>query len=324
VAQVELATEGLTVASYLEQWLGHMKGRVRPTSLRGYEGLVRLYAIPAIGDLRLVELHPLHIQGMYADLLAGGHRRGRTLSAGTVLNLHRVMVQSLGRAFKWGLIPSNPAAAAQPPRPRRPEMGGIDPALAARILEASRGTHLETPVAIALATGMRRGEILGLRWSDLDEGFTVAQVRRTLQKAGDELTFHEPKTARSRRAVILPRFLHPYLIRQRQDQGARKAVMGSAWRETNLVVDSGDGSPVNPDTLSAAWGKFMRKAQLPYVRFHDLRHAHATFMLLQGVHPKIVSERLGHSSIGITLDIYSHVLPTMQSEAARAFDELFP
>ncbi|MDP9227285.1 MAG: site-specific integrase [Actinomycetota bacterium] len=223
----------------------------------------------------------------------------------------------------WGLIPANPVAGAQPPRPKRREPRAVDAELARRILAAADGTTLEVPTAIALATGMRRGEILGLRWSDLDQDLTVAHVRRTLQttKAGPVLD--EPKTRRSRRAVALPSFLRPYLLRQTADQESRRKRLGAAWQETDAVVDSGDGSPLSPDALSAAWPRFLAKAELPHVRFHDLRHAHATLMLLQGIHPKIVSERLGHASIGITLDTYSHVLPGMQGEAASVFDELF-
>jgi integrase len=133
----------------------------------------------------------------------------------------------------------------------------------------------------------------------------------------------QPKTPRSRRAVLLPAFLQPFLERQRQAQAARRLQRGNDWVESGLVVDRGDGGPMNPDTLSAGWARFLRQRELPQVRFHDLRHAHATLMLTQGVHPKVVSERLGHASIGITLDIYSHVLPTLQQEAANAFDQLF-
>ncbi len=185
------------------------------------------------------------------------------------------------------------------------------------------GTRLELPVAIALSTGMRRGEILGLRWGDFDQGLTVAQVRRSLQITKGGLVFEPPKTARSRRSVALPRFLGPYLERGREDQGLRRARAPERWQDLHLVVDRGDGGGWNPDTFSRDWPRFLHRAGLPPVRFHDLRHAHATFMLAKGIHPKVVSERLGHSSVGITLDTYSHVLPSMQSEAARAFDELF-
>ena len=182
---------------------------------------------------------------------------------------------------------------------------------------------MELPAVVALATGMRRGEILALRWGDIDPGYLTAQVRRSLQVSGGHLSFEAPKTPRSRRQVVLPAFLHPYLDRQREDQAARRAADPEGWEDTDLVIDGGGGRPLNPDSLSSAWVRFCRGSGLPRVRFHDLRHAHATFMLLKGIHPKVVSERLGHASIGITLDIYSHVLPGMQTEAARAIDELF-
>jgi integrase len=308
-----------TVGSYLAAWLGHAKARVRARTPQGYKGLIHLYAIPHLGEITLEALQPLDIQDAYVRLL----EREPPLSAGTVLNLHLVLHNALGQAVRWGLIPANPVAGAQPPRPKRREPRVVDAELARRILAAAEGTTLEVPTAIALATGMRRGEILGLRWSDLDRDLTVAHVRRTLQTTNAGPVLEEPKTRRSRRAVALPSFLRPYLLRQRADQESRRKRLGADWQEDDAVVDSGDGSPLSPDALSAAWPRFLTKAELPHVRFHDLRHAHATLMLLQGVHPKIVSERLGHASIGITLDTYSHVLPGMQGEAAIVFDELF-
>jgi integrase len=309
--------EGLSVGDYLTHWLAHAAGRVRPKTLDGYQGLIRLYASPGLGDLRLVELKPLDVQGLYGELL------GRGLSAGTVVNLHLVLTQALGQAERWGLIVRNPVASAQPPRPRRPEPTIVDAEIAERLLSASADTRFHVPVAVAISTGMRRGEILALRWLDLDADLSVARVRRTLQTAGGALQFVEPKTRRSRRAVELPAFVRPVLEQERADQLARKASEPS-WNELDLVITRDDGTPVNPDTLSSGWYRFCRKQGLPHVRFHDLRHAHATLMLLQGVHPKIVSERPGHASVGITLDTYSHVLPSMQSEAVRAFDALFP
>jgi integrase len=179
-------------------------------------------------------------------------------------------------------------------------------------------------VAIAAATGMRRGEILALRWGDIAEDLSTAHVSASLQATRDGLVFERPKTARSRRAVALPAFLQPFLERQRQAQTLQQERLGSGWQGIDLVVSREDGSPVNPDSLSSAWRRLLRKHGLPPVRFHDLRHAHATLMLVQGVHPKVVSERLGHASVGITLDTYSHVLPSLQSQAVEAFDRLFP
>jgi len=306
---------------YLGGWLAHARGRIRTRTYQGYEGLIRLYALPSVGQLPLQDVHPLHLQWLYAFLM---NDRVPPISAGTVLNLHLVLTQAFGQAVGWGLLDRSPAAGAQPPRPRRPEPAVVDTELTTRILQAARGQAIEVPVAIAIATGMRRGEILGLRWRDLDPDFSVAHVRRTLQSTKSGPVFEDPKTRRSRRAVALPRFLHPYLTNQREDQARRRAQLGERWQETDLVVDAGDGGAVSPANLSSAWPRFLRRSGLPHVRFHDLRHGHATLMLMQGVHPKVVSERLGHSRIGITLDTYSHVLPGMQAEAAQAFDALFP
>jgi len=310
--------QALTVASYLTEWLAHTRGRVRVTTYEGYEGLIRLHAIPRLGQVPRARLSPLHIQRVYAETL----EPAGSLSAGTVLNLHLVLTQALGQAVRWGLLEHNPARGAQPPRPCRPEPRVVDPALASAILSLLPGTGVEAPAAIALSTGMRRGEILALTWGDLDAGLSLAQVRRTLHPTSGGLAFSEPKTRRSRRAVALPEMLRPYLERQRSDQEARRAARPT-WEDLDLVVDRGDGGPLNPDTLSSRWRKFLARSGLPHVRFHDLRHAHATLMLLKGVHPKVVFERLGHASVGTTLDIYSHVIPTMQTEAVRAFDELF-
>lgn len=310
-----------TVAAYLAAWLGHVRGRVRAATYEGYEALLRLHALPHLGHLSIGEVTPLQVQGLYALLLAPSDE-GAALSGGTVLNLHLVLTQAFAQAQRWQLIPANPLAGAQPPRPKRQPRIVVNTELLERLLKTVAGTWLELPAAIAAATGMRRGEILALRWQDLDADYSALRVQRSLQPTKAGLVFEQPKTPRSRRTVVLPEFLRPYLERQRNDQAARRELTPD-WAEHDLVVDSGEGRPVNPDTLSAGWARHMRKHKLPQVRFHDLRHAHATLMLTQGVHPKVVSERLGHASIGITLDTYSHVLPTLQKEAAEAFDQLF-
>jgi integrase len=317
---IELGADPL-VGDYLQVWLAHAKTRVRAKTWEGYESLIRRFSAP-LASIELKELKPLHLQSLYASLLSDP-KRG--LSKGSVLNLHLVFTQSLAQAVRWGILAANPAAGAQPPRPRRPEVPGIDPALAARILQRMSGTRFELPAAIAISTGMRRGEILGLHWADVAQDLSTAQVKTTLQATKEGgLVFEHPKTARSRRQVLLPAFLMPYLVSQRSDQAFRADRLGPGWVGSDLVVDRGDGGPWNPDSFSSSWAARIRSSDLPKVRFHDLRHAHATLMLLQGVHPKIVSERLGHASVGITLDTYSHVIPTMQEEAAKAFDALFP
>lgn len=310
-----------TVGGYLVGWLAHVRGRVRRVTFEGYECLLRCHALPALEAVELAELTPLRLQQLYGDLLAGGDSRP-SLSGGTVLNLHLVLNQAFAQAVRWQLLAANPAAGVQPPRPKRSQRLAVDPELAERLLEATAGTVYELPCALALATGMRRGEILGLRWSDVGPDYAILQVMRTLQPSQQGLVYEPPKTARSRRSVLLPEFVRPYLKRQREAQAVRRDSTGG-WREEGLVIDRGDGRALNPDTLSSGWARHLRNKRLPHVRFHDLRHAHATLLLLQGVHPKIVSERLGHASVGITLDTYSHVLPSLQSQAADAFDTLF-
>ena len=307
-----------SLGHYLKEWLAHTRGRVRASTYRGYESLIRCYAVPALGEVPLSELSPLLIQRLYSSLL----EPERKLSAGTVLNLHLVLTQALGQAVRWGILERNPVKGAQPPRPARPEPVVVDQALASRIVAALSGSAVELPGILAIATGMRRGEILGLRWADLGPDLTHAQVRRTLQTTGRGLAFSEPKTRRSRRAVALPGIVRAPLERQRVQQVLRRST-ARTWADLDLVIDRGDGGPLNPDTLSSRWRLFLKHSGLPHVRFHDLRHGHATLMLLKGVHPKVVSERLGHASVGITLDLYSHVLPSMQQDAVRAFDELF-
>jgi len=307
-----------SLGHYLQEWLAHARGRVRATTYAGYEYLIRCYAVPALGEVPLPEISPLDIQRLYSSLLVPERR----LSAGTVLNLHLVLTQALGQAVRWGILERNPVAGAQPPRPCRPEPVVVDTALARRIVAALEGSAVELPGTLAIATGMRRGEILGLRWADLGPDLALAQVRRTLHTTWGGLAFSEPKTRKSRRAVALPQIVRAPLERARSEQQLRRSKV-RVWSDLDLVIDRGDGGPLNPNTLSSRWRGFLRRSGLPHVRFHDLRHAHATLMLLKGVHPKVVSERLGHASVGITLDLYSHVLPCMQQDAVRAFDELF-
>lgn len=315
--------ECITVGQYLETWLAHVQVRVRAATYEGYESLLRLHIPTWIHEKPLAELRPLDLQRLYSDLLqrAGSSRK---LSGGTVLNLHLVITQALSQAVRWQLLAANPANGAQPPRPRRTEPHSVDQQTLGRLLHATAGTPLELPASLAAATGMRRGEILALRWSAITPDYTHAHVQASLQTTRDGLVFERPKTARSRRAVALPALAQQLLHHHRQTQAERAASIGRTITPNDLVVAQADGSAINPDSLSSAWRRLIRKHGFPPIRFHDLRHAHATLMLLQGVHPKIVSERLGHASIGITLDTYSHVLPSMQAQAVEAFDLVFP
>lgn len=312
------AAGDLQVSAYFDQWLTHVKTRVRQKTWEGYEAHLRLHATPIVGELALEAITPLHIQRLYGALMAGE----RPLSGGTVLNLHLVLTQAFGQAVRWDMIQRSPTTGAQPPRPRRSEPYVVDSTLAHQLLDVMSDTPYALAAAIALGTGMRRGEILALRWSDLEADLSVAYVRRSVHPTREGLAYELPKTKRSRRAVVLPVYLQKLLQEQRDAQAQRRMATPPGTKH-DLVVDDADGAPMHPDSLSGGWRRKLRQAGLPPVRFHDLRHAHATLMLQQGIHPKIVSERLGHSSIGIKLDTYSHVLPSMQAEAAQAADDIF-
>ena len=315
------AFASITVASYLERWLAHSRTRVRPSTYEGYESLIRCHITPALGDHLLADLHPLHLQDLYTDRLTPTTTR-RALSTSSVLNLHLVLTQALQQAVRWQILTTNPAHGAQPPRPRRPEPIVATGHILQRILQHLRGHPLELPATIALTTGMRRGEVCGLRWSDLSDNYTSAHIRQSLHATRDGFHFQQPKTHRSRRPIALPTSLQALLIDHRGKQDSRQATLRTRWQHIDLIVDRGDGGPIHPDTLSSTWRRFIRDHKLPHVRFHDLRHSHATLMLLEGVHPKIVSERLGHASVSFTLEVYTHLLPDMQTEAADAMDRV--
>jgi len=224
-------------------------------------------------------------------------------------------------AVQMRLLLVNPVSAVTPPRPRHREMKVLDEAGIARLLAAVEETPIRIPVLLALACGMRRGEVLGLRWSDIDFAAGSLAVRQTLQEAEGARIFKEPKTPKSRRVIALPAIALDALRHHKAQQAETKLLLGGRYADHDLICTQADGSPWWSSGFDRAFRRARKQALINDVRFHDLRHTHATMLLREGVHPKVVSERLGHASIGITLDIYSHVLPSMQEEAAERIDE---
>lgn len=305
----------VTVSEYLSQWLADSDSRLAPSTLQRYERLFRLQVQPCVGHLQLAKLRPVHLQSLYRRLLGDG------LSAQTVLHVHRALFTALRHAVKLQMIPVNPAEAVTPPKPVQRDVHPMTPADAEMVLSAVAGTWLDIPVVLALGTGLRRGEICGLRWGDLDLEASRLRVMQTVQHIGKELRFLPPKTHRSRRSIALPAFVVESLRRHALAQGEMRALAGSSWQNHNLVVCHPDGSPLRPDSVTHAFSKVAKRIGLP-LTFHGLRHAHASLMLAGGVHLKVVSDRLGHSSIAITADLYSHVAPALDDEAAAALDGL--
>jgi integrase len=313
----------MTVEEYLERWLkDYAEHNVAAKTFERYAEIARKHLAPNLGHFTLAKLHPLHIQEYYSLALERGRRDGSGgLSAQTVVHHHRLLRTALQQAVKWQLLARNPADAVEPPRPRHKEVRALDEGETAKLLNAAKGKRLYMPVLLAVTTGLRRGEILGLKWSDIDLQDGTLAVRRSLEQTSVKIAFKEPKSARSRRMVDLPQLTADALKWHRSDQARERLRAGAAYQELNLVCCMADGSLWQPTSLTHSFVALVHGIKLPRIRFHDLRHSHATHLLHQGVHPKVVSERLGHSTVGITLDVYSHVLPGLQKEAAKRVDQ---
>lgn len=314
----------MTVGVYFERWLAdYARMNVAAKTYERYAEIVRLHLVPALGHHALAKLQPLHIQAYYAEALQRGRTDGEGgLSAQTVLHHHRVLREALRHAVRWQLLARNPADATEPPRATRREAAVLDDTDVERLLRAADGTPLELPVLLALTTGVRRGELLALRWQDVNWKAATIAVRRSLEqtRAGG-LTFKEPKTRRGRRVVTLPPLTVEALRRYRAEQAKARLAVGRAYQDADLIIARADGRPYDPAKFSNAVAALMRRAGVCDVSLHSLRHTCATMLLSANVHPKIVSERLGHATIGITLDTYSHVLPNMQEEAAQKLND---
>jgi integrase len=314
----------LAVGEYLQRWLeDYAKGNTAPRTFQRYDEIVRLHLIPALGAILLAKLRPQHIQAYYSKARQSGRVDGKVggLSAQTVLHHHRLLREALHHAVRWQLLARNPADAVEAPRPQRHEMRVLTPEGVQRLLAACRDPDFHAIVFVAVATGLRLGELLALRWSDVDLKGGSVHVTRTLQYVlGQGLMFREPKTSRSRRNVSLSRDTVAVLSEHRRRQLERRLAVGPAYEDQGLVFAGPAGKPIPPYSVSQRFATLVKAAGVGPLRFHDLRHTSATLMLSAGVHPKVVSERLGHSGVAITLDTYSHVLPGLQEEAANLLD----
>ena len=302
------------VAEFLTHWLKMVKPTIRRSTFIRYEEHVRLHTVPIIGKIHLPRLTPQHLQDLYAKKLAEG------LSPTSVRHLHTVLHRALKQALRWDLVVRNVSEAVDPPRRARSEYQALTVEEVRRLLAASKGNRLEALYVLAVTTGMRRGELLGLHWRDvyLDQG--TLQVRYTLQQGG---YVGEPKTAKARRQIDLPTLAVEALQRHRIHQLKDRYEAGPRWSDTDFVFTNALGNYVDPDNLRhRTFAPLLRRAELPSIRFHDLRHTSATLLLALDTRPKVVQELSGHSQIAVTRDVYSHVLPTMQREAMNGLDDL--
>ena len=303
-----------TVAAYLEHWLttALVAAEIKATTRESYTYLTRNHLIPSLGQHRLDKLAPSHVDALIVAKRASG------LSDSTCRLIYTVLRRALDSAVRDGLVRRNVAAAVPRPRVARREAAVLSPADAQAILTAARGDRLYALYAVAMAVGLRRGEALALRWSDVDLDAGSVRVVRTLSRVGKGLVFTEPKSARSRRTVPLPAALVAELRAHKVRQAAERLTAGSAWEDHDLLFPSRFGTPLDPRNALRAFVAVATRAGLEGVGLHTLRHTAASLMIAQGVHPRVIMETLGHSGISITMDTYAHVLPQQQREAADA------
>jgi integrase len=309
--------ENMTVGEYFDVWLkGSVRGSVRQSTYDRDASLVNNHLRPALGGIRLKKLSAAHVQGFYRDRLDYG------LSPSTVHKMHAILHKALSQALKWHMVPRNVTEAVRPPRPAPREMRPLTAEEARRLLQAAHGNGLEALYVLAVTTGMRQGELLALRWQDVDIKNCTVSVRRTLTRNGGVIELGEPKTKKSRRSIRLtPRAieaLEAHLERQLREIG----ILGDRYEDQGLVFTTSTGGLINPSNLRQRnFARLLKEARLPHIRFHDLRHTCATLLLTQGTHPKYVQDLLGHATIAITLDTYSHVMPGMGDQTARAMQD---
>lgn len=311
--------ERQTTADFLEDWLENVaRHTLRPSTYDGYATLIRKHIVPDIGRVALARLTPQRLSAMYGVLLDKG------LAARTVQYAHAVIHRALEQAARWNLVGRNAADAVDAPRPQRKEMTALTADQARHLLDAAKDDRLYALYVLALTTGMRSGELAGLRWGDVDWANATVHVRRSLGRTSAGLAFGEAKTAKGRRAVTLPTLAVNALRQHRAAQLEERLQAGPLWEDGDLVFSNQAGKPLERQNVAKrSFKPLLRRAGLPDMRFHDLRHAAATLLLALGEHPKVVQERLGHATIGVTMDVYSHVMPAMQREAAAKLDALF-
>jgi integrase len=312
-----------TVADFFDEWLAFVKPHVSAKTHERYSEICLKNWKPLIGDKALTKITTETIDGALSKALVSGRADGKGgLSPRSVHHMRRILSKAMKQAVTWKRIIANPVTDAQSPKVERKKMLAYDPAQTVQLLDALKETRLYIPVLLAVKAGMRRGEILALRWRNVELGDNLREISvvESAEQTKTGVRYKSPKNGKSRTVAMsasLVADLKAHKIRQAEEQ----LRVGVRPDNDSFVVAQYDGKPLQPRSLSHEWTRLVKKIEgLPYIRFHDLRHSHASQMLKAGVHPKVASERLGHSSIGITLDLYSHVMPGMQADAAEAVD----
>jgi integrase len=316
----------LSVKTFLvDHWLPAIESGLRKSTFQGYHSAIRSHVLPRLGEMRLQALTPDGLNAFYAALLKEGRRDGKGgLSPNTVHNVHVMLHKALHDAVRWNYFPRNVAEFSDPPRQTSSgkAMRTWTPEELRSFLLFVENDPLFAAWVLSASTGMRRGEVLGLRWQDIDFDRRRLAIRQTIISIDYRVEISEPKTARGRRSVALDTGTVTALRAHRAAQNQDKLKLGEAYQDMGLVFCRADGTPVHPDRFSQMFDKHVKDSGIPRICLHDLRHTHASLALAAGIHPKVVSERLGHSTVAFTMDVYSHAIPSMEAEAAETIANL--
>lgn len=309
----------LTVADLFAQWRdGYVRTNCSMRTLDAIESIAKHHLIPALGHVQLKQLQPSMIQAYYSQALE------KPLSARSVHYHHRILKQSLKYAVRQGYLGRNPCELVYPPSPKGKPMRTLTQSEVMDLLIAASANSHYPIIYTAVSTGLRQAELLGLRWRDIDTSSHYISVNRSLYKRRGICEFIEPKTSHSRRRVAMTAKLAEFLAEYKLERQRLYYQVGKAMTLDDLVFANHEGNPVDPGVLSHVFGKIAKRAGLENVRFHDLRHTFASLMLQRGAKPKVISEALGHASVAFTMDVYSHIIEGMQSEAMALLDEVLP
>ncbi|MBS3985699.1 MAG: site-specific integrase [Selenomonadales bacterium] len=318
-----IAPNDMTFGELLDRWLDiHGKQNLAKTTYAIYASHISKHIKPELGAIQVTKLKAFHLQQFYSKKLEGGRadKKDGGLSPATINDMHKVSSAALEAAVTWEIVAKNVAQSISPPKvlERRQQTWTVDHAQT--FLSSISGHRLHPLYVLAIATGMRRGEILGLRWQDIDWETGAIHIVQSLVATPDGPIVTNTKTSSGRRAIVISEGVLE-ILKDHRDKCCEESAMRSRGDGGVLVFTSERGTPLLPRNLLRHFYSACERAGVPKIPFHALRHTHATIMLKHGVHPKVVSERLGHSRVGVTLDIYSHVLPGLQAEAANLADQ---
>jgi integrase len=314
-----------SLGEYLERWLNHVQMQISPRTFERYCEIVRKNIVPALGSVILSKLQPHQISGAYTEALASGRHDGKGgLSPATVVYMHRVIRHALKQAVLWNALHRNPADAVKPPKVERKRPDTYDTDEAVQVLETLRSTRMFIPTILGMMCGLRRGEIVALRWHsvDLDRG-QLAVVASTEQLAGKRNCREKETKGKRHRTIALSKQVVAELRAHRTRQAEELLRIGLRLERHQHVVAKEDSSPLQPRSLTQEWKRLLGVHTLKRIKLHSTRHSHASHLLASNIHPKIVQERLGHSTIATTMDIYSHLMPNMQQDAVERVDDAF-